>query len=68
MTTSTHSLTSLMENQMINDAYMQLLAEEAGNRQEALNVLARIQFYESRRRMKEQALRAQYIQPGEITG
>ena len=57
-----------MENQMINDAYMQLLAEEAGTRQEALNVLGRIQFYESRRQMRQQAIRAQYIQPGEITG
>ncbi len=53
---------------MINDAYMQLLAEQAGDRQEALNVLGRIQFYESRRKMKQQAIRAQYIQPGEITG
>ena len=57
-----------MKNQMINDAYMQLLAEEAGTREEALNVLGRVQFFESRKRMKLQALRAQYIQPGEITG
>ena len=53
---------------MPNDVYLQLLAEEAGTREEALNVLARVQFYESRRRMKEQAIRAQYIKPGEITG
>lgn len=68
MTKGTPSLTSLMNNQMTHDAYMHLLAEQAGDRQEALNVLGRIQFYESRKRMKHEALRAQYIQPGEITG
>jgi hypothetical protein len=43
-------------------------AEQAGSRQAALNVLGLIQQRQHMRRMREQAIRAQYIPPTDITG
>ena len=43
-------------------------AEEAASRQAALNVLGMIQQRAHMRRMREQAIRAQYIPPTDITG
>ena len=35
---------------------------------ELQTALQRIQFFEARKRMRQEALRTQYIQPKEITG
>ncbi|QNI58951.1 hypothetical protein SynBIOSU31_02085 [Synechococcus sp. BIOS-U3-1] len=53
---------------MQHDAYMQQQAEDAKSRQEALNVLRQLQFMEQRRKARQAAIRAQYIDSHEITG
>ena len=52
-----------MDDQMAYDAYLQLLADEAGDRKEAFNVLSQFQFYESRKQQRKQTLRDQHIEP-----
>lgn len=43
-------------------------AEETESRQAAINVLQMLKHKEYMRKMRKEALRTQYIQPGEITG
>ena len=43
-------------------------AEQAASRQAALNVLGLIQQRQHMKRVREQAIRAQYIPPTDITG
>jgi hypothetical protein len=45
-----------------------LKAQETASQQAALNVLQMIKHKEHMRLMRRNALRTQYIQPGEITG
>ena len=43
-------------------------AEQARSRNEALNVLGLVQQREHMRKIRRNAIRAQYIQPDELTG
>ena len=43
-------------------------AENAKNRNEALNVLGLISQRDHMRKVRREAIRAQYIQPNELTG
>lgn len=53
---------------MTFDAYNSLLAEQASDRSSGMQVLELIQRKQNRQRMKDQVIRAQYINPYEITG
>ena len=55
-------------NNISNDAYMQLLAEQAPDRSSGMQILEMIRQQYQRNKVKEQAIRAQHIQPNEITG
>ncbi len=54
-----------MHNQAAYDAYLRLLAEKAGDREEAIKVLDQLQFYETRKQQRKQSLKAQHIEPND---
>ena len=59
----------LMNNKYDRDLPADFVAaEEARSRNEALNVLGLVQQKAHMKRVRSQAIRAQYIQPDEVTG
>ena len=58
-----------MNNNYDRDLPAELLAaEQAKSRKAALNILGIIQQREHMRKVRNRAIRAQYIQPDELTG